>query len=459
MSRPMRTLVLHFIFCFFISMASAQEAKYASTDSLLNDLHILTTTLRDNHPLMYRYTTKERFDNLVQRTELQIRNGVTPSLWYASVSKLLRSIGCGHTKALPTSIAEERLKWTNDLPFDVVIIDSAIYVSKAYTEKSKPYVGQQIIRINDAPVERFIGSAYNYISPDGYNQTYKAYTLAHQFNFYLNMLIGNPDTLYFETPGGQFKIGYPTGYVWGEQEDVATTYSELADVPHTMLLTVPDFDDDKSTLKKCFKYISQHNIKHLIIDLRDNGGGNGNIGTDLVAYIIDATLTYYIDKKTAPLLYKEYISDRQGILISNKYIQPDSLTKSYYFSIKPKGKYHYDGDVYVLTNGGTFSTGAFVASALKHLAGATFIGEETGGCEYGIGGGVIGTLTLPYTGQRVHIPMYGWRFNTMATDTGRGVMPDVTVRKGAEDFSSGGDRVMEKVKERIGGRRSVIGDL
>ena len=449
-SRLMRTLLLHFILCFFVSQAFSQEAKYTSTDSLLSDLHILTTTLRDNHPLMYRYTTKERFDNLVQRTELQIRNGVTPSLWYASVSKLLRSIGCGHTKALPTTIAEERLKWTNDLPFEVVVIDSAIYVSKAFTEKCKPFVGRQITRINDAPVERFIGSAYNYISADGYNQTYKAYTLAHQFNFYLNMLIGNPDTLYFDSPGGDFKIGYPTGYLRGEQDDIATSFRELTDVPYTMLLTVPDFDDDKSKLKKCFQYISEHDIQHLIIDLRDNGGGNGNIGTDLVAYVIDTTLTYYIDKKMAPLQYKEYISDRQGILISNKYIQPDSLTRSYYFTIKPERKYHYDGDVYVLTNGGTFSTGAFVASALKHLAGATFIGEETGGCEYGIGGGVIGTLTLPYTGLRVHIPMYGWRFNTMATDTGRGVIPDVPVRKGAEDFVSGGDRVMEKTKEMIG---------
>ncbi|MBK9105106.1 MAG: hypothetical protein IPL92_11210 [Saprospiraceae bacterium] len=448
----MRTLLLHLIFFFFITEAFAQEVKYASTDSLLNDLHILTTTIRDNHPLMYRYTTKERFDNLVQRTELQIKNGVTPSLWYASVSKLVRSIGCGHTKALPTTNAEERMKWTNDLPFDIVIIDSAIYVSKAYTEKSKPYVGQRIIRINDAPVERFIGSAYNYISADGYNLTYKAYTLAHQFNFYLNMLIGNPDTLYFETPGGQFKIRYPTGYVREEPEDVATTFSELPDVPHTMLLTVPDFDDDKSKLKKCFQYISEHDIQHLIIDLRDNGGGNGNIGTDLVAYIIDSTLTYYIDKKTAPLQYKAYISDRQGILISNKYIQPDSLTRSYYFTIKPERKYHYEGEVYVLTNGGTFSTGAFVASALKHLAGATFIGEETGGCEYGIGGGVIGTLTLPYTGLRVQIPMYGWRFNTMATDTGRGVVPDVMARKEPDDFITGADPVLETAKEMISDR-------
>ena len=452
MSGSMRIVILHFIFYFFLSNVFSQEAEYASTDSLLVDLHILTTTLKDNHPLMYRYTTKDRFDNLVQRTELQIKNGVTPSLWYASVSKLVRSIGCGHTKALPTTNAEERMKWANDLPFDIVSIDSAIYVSKAYTEKSKPYVGQRIIRINDAPVERFIGSAYNYISADGYNLTYKAYTLAHQFNFYLNMLIGNPDTVYFESPGGDFKIGYPTGYIREEPEDVATTFHELPDVPHTMLLTVPDFDDDKSKLKKCFQYISEHDIQHLIIDLRDNGGGNGNIGTDLVAYIIDTTLTYYIDKRTASLQYKAYISDRQGILISNKYIQPDSLTRSYYFTIKPEVKYHYDGEVYVLTNGGTFSTGAFVASALKHLVGATFIGEETGGCEYGIGGGVIGTLTLPYTGLKVRIPMYGWRFNTIVTDTGRGVMPDVPARMEPGDFITGTDPVLEKAKGIIGDR-------
>jgi hypothetical protein len=65
----------------------------------------------------------------------------------------------------------------------------------------------------------------------------------------------------------------------------------------------------------------------------------------------------------------------------------------------------FEGDVYVLTNGRSFSaTGEFTSVAHYHGV-ARFAGEEGGAGYYGNTSGFVPTLTLPNTGIRVGIPM------------------------------------------------------
>jgi C-terminal processing protease CtpA/Prc len=129
----------------------------------------------------------------------------------------------------------------------------------------------------------------------------------------------------------------------------------------------------------------------------------------------------------------------------------DSITKSYYFNVKPAKKNNFNGKVYVITNGGTCSTGAFVSSVLKHAAGATIVGQETGGSEYAIGGGVIANLVLPYSKLNVKFPMYKWRFNVVGENSGGGVVPDVVVQPDPNSFLQNKDLEMERVVEMING--------
>lgn len=86
----------------------------------------------------------------------------------------------------------------------------------------------------------------------------------------------------------------------------------------------------------------KEHIENLVIDLRDNGGGNGNIGANLVSYIIDSTLTYYLDKKMTPFRYKDYLTQKEGMIVSNKYVMADSITRNYYFKVKPNRKCNFN---------------------------------------------------------------------------------------------------------------------
>ncbi len=427
----------------------AQDSSTIPTDSLLADLEILATTIRDNHPMMLQYTTRERFENLTQRTAKQFKKVTSPNMAFAALSAMVASIGCGHTYLYPYPAAQKRLDDIQDLPFDIAIMDKSMYIAKTHTMEFQKYAGAELHRINEVPIDRLISSAYRYISSDVSNVTHKTRMLEHYFSFYLNVLMDNPDSLYIESTAGNFLVRFPTQYVSPVVEAAETSYQMLPDGPRTVVLTVPNFDDGKATIKKCFAYVQKEKLNHLIIDLRGNGGGNGNIGAYLASFVIDSALTYFLDKRTTPLRYPDYMKGREGIMISNRYTEPDSMTRRYAFAIKPQKKAHFDGQLYVLIDGGTFSTGAFVASVLKHRADAIMVGEETGGSEYGIGGGVIGKLELPYTGFSVRFPLYAWWFNTVGENSGRGVMPDVPVSKDPEHFTSKTDLEIEKAMELI----------
>jgi len=73
---------------------------------------------------------------------------------------------------------------------------------------------------------------------------------------------------------------------------------------------------------------------------------------------------------------------------------------------QPPGKYLFMGKVFVLIDGGTFSTAADFCAVTHHLKRATFIGEETGGGYYGNNSGMQTVVTLPNSKTQIRVPMY-----------------------------------------------------
>jgi hypothetical protein len=428
----------------------SQGARILKADSLLSDFTILKTTFKESHPFMFSYISEEHFDNLSNDIVIQIKKGVTLSQFHYLVSRLLSQVGCGHTYAYPLNDLKNRMKFTDDLPFEVSILDESLYISRVYDKSFEKYIGKNVNSINKISVSEILRSVNYVISSDGYNVTYKHFQFQNKFNYYINLVLNNPDSLVFDLTNESFVVSFPTKFVKSMKDDEPESgFYDLVGKSKTVVLTLVDFDGGKRLIKKCFKHLSKNQTENLIIDLRNNGGGNGNIGSYLTSFIVDTTTTYYLDKKTNPFRYKEYIQKRQGIIISNQFIQKDSITKSYYFKVHPKKKYNFNGKLYVLINGGTFSTGAYVASVLKHKTKSTFVGEETGGSEYGIGGGVIGKLVLPYSKVCIKFPMYYWKFNATDKQNGTGVIPDLRIINIPTDSLSKNDKELERVLDLI----------
>ena len=101
---------------------------------------------------------------------------------------------------------------------------------------------------------------------------------------------------------------------------------------------------------------------------------------------------------------------------------------------KQPGKFPFLGNVFVLTDGATFSTASDFCAVTHHLKRATFVGEETAGAYCGNNSGTEPTVTLPNSKVRFGLPLCASWNAVSGDDTNRrGTIPDhVAVMKTAD---------------------------
>lgn len=166
-------------------------------------------------------------------------------------------------------------------------------------------------------------------------------------------------------------------------------------------------------------------VKGVIIDIRNNGGGNlSNAGRIAGRFADRKRLTYLTYYKNGPGhddFYDEPIEE---------YIEPDGPRQ---FTDKP---------VIVLTNRRCYSAANFFIQQMRVLPNVTILGDTSGG-----GGGLPIFSELPN----------GWRYRfstTLTTDPDgfnieHGIPPDVQVDLDPDDEAEGVDTALEEALERL----------
>jgi C-terminal processing protease CtpA/Prc len=196
-----------------------------------------------------------------------------------------------------------------------------------------------------------------------------------------------------------------------------------------------------------FQRLNQYNVQNLVIDLRENGGGNMGVSTVLARYLAaqpfkNADTVAAISRR---FQYGKYI--RPSVLywiamhtMSRK--QNDGRYHLRYYEkhhFKPKKKNHFDGQIYFLHGGYTFSASCMVLNTLKGQPNVTLIGEETGGGSYGNTAVHLPGITLPHSRLRIVLPMYRVVFNNRLPKNGRGIVPDIEVKSTSVSIKQGVD--------------------
>jgi C-terminal processing protease CtpA/Prc len=117
--------------------------------------------------------------------------------------------------------------------------------------------------------------------------------------------------------------------------------------------------------------------------------------------------------------------------------------------VKPEKRFHFSDNVYVLTNGLTFSASSLFCNAVKGQGNVTLVGENTGGGWHGNSGIMIPDITLPNTKLRVRLPMFRLVQYQHVPKTGTGVIPDIYIGPTVESTAKEIDRKMVFVKDLI----------
>jgi hypothetical protein len=463
------------------------------------DYSLFRKILETAHPSIYWYTTKDSMDYYFDLTYKSLDTPMTEIQFREKLAYVISKIDCGHTTMKSSKAFSKYVDTAFSLAFPFALkFWSDTMVVTANLHRTDPILqrGTVVLSINGYTAEALTDTLFNFIATDGYSMNGKYQSLSTGFTFanmYKNVfgMRDSFDIHYIDSNGLEsqawvkpydFKAdtmnkrtlthGPPSRGPSKKKEKPFNFYSaanlQLDTVMKTGFMTVMTFDRSnhlKRFFKHSFKTINQTHIKNLIIDVRSNGGGDAGLSTLLTRYIIDhkfkiADSLYTI--KTPPE-YKKYIRNSfwNGLLVT--FMTKKEKDKKYHFTYfenhyySPRKKNHYEGNVFILIGGNSFSATTLFAGDLKGQKNVTLVGEETGGGYYGNTAWMIPDVTLPNTGIRFRLPRFRMVIDTQRIKNGQGVMPDVWALPSLDGIRDGIDVKAMKVKEIIAQRNSISG--
>lgn len=452
-----------FFLTFFVSLnlsfgqtINNQKVTF-STEELKADLKYLKTKLENNHPSLYLYSSKPIIDNILDSLENSISKPLTQLEFYKHLTIISSIIKDGHTIILPSEdISNSQNNDATFIPYHFVILHNQLFLNMAYTNDTSIPIGSEIMSINNVDASEVIKQLSQRQVRDGNNMTYPIWILSNYFRQYYSFIYGHPSN---------FTIGYKinnqpnTATVKALPKDSIYFYRQLnypnktfSNLPNEGLklkienkyaiLTIKDFHNNilkkeykqnfDKVIASYFEQINNSKTENLIVDLRNNQGGDIENGVYLLSYLLD---------KPFSVVQEYYCVKNNEVQLCNG----PSLGQH-----KPKSN-NFKGKLYVLINGGSFSNSGIVASCLQANNRATFIGQETGGNPNVIAG-FIKDIKLPNTKIQVQIPTKQFVITDKTNNNGQGVMPTQYVEPKLNDIIENKDTELEYTIELIGNK-------
>ncbi|MES2761101.1 MAG: S41 family peptidase [Bacteroidota bacterium] len=472
-------LSIFFIILYLVGFSQKKEfdvQKKYSVKQVLEDIDYTEKYLTKFHPDPYRYISKDSLHAFIHSVKSIIDTPLTELQLRYCIKRIVVKIGCGHTDAAASKKYAKAVKKINRpvLPLNVFLTDSSkLVVLNNLSSDTTIKPGDEIISIGNRPVTTVLKTMYSIITTDGYNETCKKqvsrynsfkyyYSFCHGFtldyvakikhkdnsvtNYKLKAISTLKDTLILPKKDSLIPI-YKTK---------VCNYSIIQNKKPIAVIDINSFRGMhwRRFMKRSFKNIKNNNIEDLVIDLRDNGGGKISLGLNLLSYLIDKKTVLPFDKRINSTAfnpkYKMGIMRTVPVFFAAKLpvrIKNGRLRR--YFIGFPKRSKQFKGQVYVLTNGKSFSMSGVVATYLKYKRNAIIIGEETGANIAGSNAAVSGKIVLPNSKVIVFIPLYHLYHDINVKNDGRGLMPDHPTKYTKDNVLNGKDVDIEKVKELV----------
>ena len=487
----MKSISIFFIACcwlLLVSCASSKKAfdptaKYDKTH-LQQDFKTFRCILEQYHPSLYWFTPKDSIDYFFDRGYAQINDSMNEQQFRNILLPIITKIRCGHTtvrnsKKLSRYLDTAKLK-IFPLAFKVWA-DSMAVTGNNNRNDSLLTRGTLVRSINGITPKQFTDTFFNYLATDGYaiNGKYQALSTRNNFGILYRNIFGLTDSFNIEFIDPNGHPQYTTIPVYDPLKDTArrnlpARSAKPTNVPRratvnnirniqidttlsSAYMTLNSFSRGnklRSFFRKSFREINNRNIDHLVIDVRGNGGGDAGLSTLLTQYLITKKFkladSLYAIRRTGE--YDKYIKNHllyRGLMF---FVTRKKKDQKYHFVhfekhyFKPRKRNHFDGDIYIITGGNSFSATTLFAYALQHQKNVTIVGEETGGGSYGNTAWMIPDAVLPITKIRFRLPLFRLVMDTKAVIYGRGIVPDIESAHTAETIRKGVDPKAEKVK-------------
>lgn len=420
---------------------------------LKEDLHFVLETAEQVHPNLFAHTPKEEFDFQCNKVKRQIKKPLSRLDFYKSLSSLVASLKFGHTFVMPTDkyFREYVFLGGRVYPFKFLCTGNKV-ILEAYYGYSELPVGGEIITIDDQTAKDFLIETGRFFPSEG-----KAYSLAFlqrkgNLPMFLWLAKGEKEFLQLKIRGidGIEKdyVVAPEKCSWSKIVQGHKRTSPKNYTYHTLteynagLIEINSFMDlekFKVFLKRTFEKIQVSEPSALIIDIRNNPGGESLLGDELLKYLTDKPFSQFelSQIKLSPQLYSKN-SYYQNKYSDNK-IGSVVTVKSH--PMPPADNpLKYNGPIYLLIGPKTASSAMSFAAAVKELKIGTLIGEET--TDTPVNYGASYSFKLP--NSKLNLCVACKRFVCIGgKENGRGVLPHYEIIQKPEDIIKNVDTVLK----------------
>jgi len=462
----MNKFALIILILFFSINLIAQQLVFSKKETF-QELDSLMSYIEEVHPNPYAKISKDSVNRIIEQKKQNLNDSINVFQLFTIISPIVSSLQDGHTFV---SFPFEEFKNYNPICFPIktkitnsseIIVDDS---NSIIPNKSK------IISINNTPVNIIVETLLSSCSAE--EKRFKLFLLNQSFRERFGTFFGFKDQYLIEFTNGERKdtVTLP-GIKLSDLLEIISNKKE-AKTDNEFNLMSPynfkiidnktalidfrefaDFQQFESFLDSTFAIIKQENINNLIIDLRENGGGNSALGDELFQYISSVpfkqfgttTTKYSIKRKQFYDSYRdkgflEYLSDsaynelfahEPGSLI----IENDTI-----LTTLRENPLRFSGKVYLLTSIKSFSSAKDFAWCFRKFKMGTIVGEPTGGHIVSFGDMIFVNLPISNLALGIsHREFYGYG----STDAERhSVFPDFEVK--SEDALNFTKQMIEK---------------
>lgn len=433
-----------FVLLFLLSSlhSAAQNGVKFSKEEVLTDLETLRECLEAAHYDLYAYTTEARFDSAYQEVKSSID---TDSLTLLETTnrfqRLTSAVNNGHTEIdFPAqSYREYAYAGGTVFPLEIAFESDKALVRKNFSNDDNIEIGSEVLSINGTPLTEILLRIYPQISAE---RSYLKNAKIEMYSFprCYWQVFGKHDDFEIEIRSAATvkkhlikAVNLIEGYE-AIRNEVLNAKMELQFFAQAAYLNPGDFSGDEKKYQQfidsAFAKINERKSTNLIIDLRNNRGGDNSFSDYLVSYFANKSFKWNssFSLKTSEFL-KEQVRKNQDS--TDAYWQQILMHKNgevYHFEFaetqpQPQQK-RFAGKVYVLVNRQSHSQSAVAAAQIQDDQFGTIVGEETG--DYPTLYASQFQYILPTTGIPVKIAK-GYIVRVNRSTKPQGVIPDIEI--------------------------------